>query len=188
MSKRVAITVVSKEGLDAKIDPRFGRAEYFLIVDLPERKIVDLIANGAKDLAHGAGTGSAAVMSDNDVHTVMSGRFGPKAEQGLIKLGIELVLVPSDKTAGEVLDMFEAGTLGQQGSAGGGQGMGGGGQGMSGGGQGMGGGGQGKGGGGGQGMGGGGRGMGGGGGRGMGGGGRGMGGGGKGMGGGGGTN
>jgi len=164
MSKRVAITVESKNGLQSLLDPRFGRARAFLVTDLESRNIIAEVDNESGDLAHGAGTGSAATMSAHDVNVVISGRFGPKADQALSQLGIEMRIAPADITAGQALDMLAEGTLQHPSNdrapeTGRGDGMGGGG-------------GRGMGGGGGRGMGGGGgRGMGGGGGRGMGGGG-----------------
>jgi predicted Fe-Mo cluster-binding NifX family protein len=188
MSKKVAITVQSKDGLTSLMDPRFGRAKAFLIVDEASGQVITELDNANVAAAHGAGTGTAAVMNANQVDVVISGSFGPKAFQSLETLQIEMWSAPEGLTAGEVLIRYKAGTLQQisqatnPGHAGdnstGGRGMGGGG------GRGMGGGGgRGMGGGGGRGMGGGGgRGMGGGGGRGMGGGGMGGGGMGKGRG------
>jgi len=111
MSKRVAITVTSQNGLQSSLDPRFGRAQAFLIVDLDSRDIIAELDNESADLAHGAGTGSAAMMSAHDVQIVISGRFGPKAEQALSQLGIEMRIAPADFTAEQALDMLAAGTL-----------------------------------------------------------------------------
>lgn len=111
MSKRVAMTVESKNGLQSLLDPRFGRARAFLIIDQESRDIIAELDNESADLAHGAGTGSAATMSAHDVSVVISGRFGPKADQALSQLGIEMRVAPSDITADQVLDMLAAGTL-----------------------------------------------------------------------------
>jgi predicted Fe-Mo cluster-binding NifX family protein len=111
MSQRVAITVQSRHGLQSSLDPRFGRAPAFLIVDLDSRDIAAELDNESVDLSHGAGTGSAAMMSHYDVKIVISGRFGPKAEQALSQLGIEMRIAPADLTAAQALDMLAAGTL-----------------------------------------------------------------------------
>ncbi len=160
MSKRVAITVQSKNGLKSLMDPRFGRAKVFLIVDAVSGDVITELDNANVAAAHGAGTGAAAVMNGNQVDVVISGRFGPKAFQSLETLQIEMWSAPDGISAEEALLQYRAGTLqrisdatnpghaGENGK-GGGQGMGSGGKG---GGQGMGGG-RGMGGGGGRGMG-----------------------------------
>ena len=111
MSKRVAMSVESKNGLQSLLDPRFGRAPAFLIVDPDDRQIIAELDNDSADVAHGAGTGSAARMSAHDVEIVISGRFGPKADQALAQLGIEMKIAPDGLTADQALDMLAAGTL-----------------------------------------------------------------------------
>jgi predicted Fe-Mo cluster-binding NifX family protein len=111
MSQRVAITLQSRNGLQSPLDPRFGRAPVFLIVDLESRDIIAELDNESADLAHGAGTGAAALMSAHDVASVISGRFGPKAEQALSQLGIEMRIAPAGLTAEQALDMLAGGTL-----------------------------------------------------------------------------
>jgi len=110
MSKRIAVTSASTDGLDAQLDPRFGRAMTFLIVDVDgdNRKIVAQIKNSSVQAAHGAGTGAAAIMSDNEVNAVISGSFGPKAYQALDQLGIEMWTTNDQITASEALDKLAA--------------------------------------------------------------------------------
>ena len=132
VSKRVALTVESKNGLQSLLDPRFGRARAFLIVDPDGREIVAELDNESADLAQGAGTGAAATMSSHGVGTVISGGFGPQAEQALRELGIEMRVAPADLSAEKALEMLDAGTLGGPASSpaaepGRGRGMGGGG-------------------------------------------------------------
>jgi predicted Fe-Mo cluster-binding NifX family protein len=150
MSKKVAITVQSKDGLKSLLDPRFGRAEVFLIVDEVSGEVITALNNANTAAAHGAGTGAAAVMNANQVDLVISGRFGPKAFQSLEAFQIEMWSAPEGLSAEEVLTRYKAGTLQRVsgatnpghggGGTGGGRGMGGGGGGMGGGGGGMGGG------------------------------------------------
>ena len=51
--KRVAITVESKNGLQSSLDPRFGRARAFLIVDPDSREIIAELDNDSENIAHG---------------------------------------------------------------------------------------------------------------------------------------
>ena len=175
---KIAISATGKD-LDSAIDPRFGRASYFIIVDAESGNIVNVIDNlAAQDAAQGAGINAATLVAGSGAQTVLTGQIGPKAFEVLQASGIKMISNVSG-TVGEAIEQYKKGTIPSPdegpsaeansgktfGPSFGGGGMGGGrGRGMGGGGRGMGGGGRGRG------MGGGGRGMGGGGGGGMGGG------------------
>jgi predicted Fe-Mo cluster-binding NifX family protein len=111
MSKKIAITVQRKDGLGSPIDPRFGRASAFVIVDRDTRELVLELDNVFAEHAHGAGTGAASLMEKQDVGVVVSGRFGPKAEQALTFLEIEMWTAPEGITVKETLDRLAAGKL-----------------------------------------------------------------------------
>ncbi|MCK4426294.1 MAG: NifB/NifX family molybdenum-iron cluster-binding protein [Deltaproteobacteria bacterium] len=183
---KVAISATGKD-LNSAIDPRFGRAGYFIIVDAESGNIVNVIDNlAAQDAAQGAGINAATLVAGSGVQTVLTGQIGPKAFEVLQTSGIKMISNVSG-TVGEAIEQYRKGAIPSpdkgpsatansgktfdpsfrgRGMGGGGRGMGGGGRGrgIGGGGRGMGGGCKGRG------MGGGGRGMGGGGGGGMGGG------------------
>ncbi len=175
---KIAISATGKD-LDSAIDPRFGRAGYFIIVDTESGNIINVIDNlAAQDAAQGAGINAATLVAGSGAQTVLTGQIGPKAFEVLQASGIKMISNVSG-TVGEAVEQYRKGAISSPdegpsaaansgktfGPSFGGGGMGGGrGRGMGGGGRGMGGGGRGRG------MGGGGRGMGGGGGRGMGGG------------------
>ena len=111
MAPRVVVTVKRTGGLDAEIDPRFGRAFAFLVVDVESGAVVSEIVNDAANAAHGAGTGAAAIMSDHGVTAVISGRFGPKACQALEALNIEMWTAPEGISATEALALLAKGGL-----------------------------------------------------------------------------
>ena len=113
MGKLVALTLDRAGDLDTPLDPRFGRAGAFLIVDAETREIVSTIENMSVEAAHGAGTGAAATMSGANVNAVISGRFGPKAYDALNRLGIQMWNAPQGLTAREALDKMIAGELTQ---------------------------------------------------------------------------
>ncbi len=113
MSKRVAISVQHKWGLESEIDPRFGRAPAFVIVNMETKQVVIEMDNGFANDAQGAGTGAAAEMSGAKVNVVISGRFGPKAYEALNRLGIEMRLAPDGINVKEALLRLESGTLEQ---------------------------------------------------------------------------
>lgn len=109
--KKIAVTIRTGNDLNATLDPRFGRAERFLLVDADEKSVLEVLENPSIQAAHGAGTGSAAMMNQAGVTAVISGRFGPKAHSALSQLGIEMFAAPEDATADSALEDFLAGRL-----------------------------------------------------------------------------
>jgi predicted Fe-Mo cluster-binding NifX family protein len=86
---RIAISATAGS-LDAEVDPHFGRARFFIIVD-GTTGAVDVIDNAAAtELPHGAGIAAVETMVRRGVATVVTGEVGPKAEQGLQAAGIEV--------------------------------------------------------------------------------------------------
>jgi predicted Fe-Mo cluster-binding NifX family protein len=88
---KAAITSLGTE-LDSRIDERFGRARYFVIVDTDSNEILDIIDNVDNQHAtHGAGVQSAQSVLDAGVDWLLTGNVGPKAfsilTQGGIKVG-----------------------------------------------------------------------------------------------------
>jgi predicted Fe-Mo cluster-binding NifX family protein len=113
MSRRIAISVKSMDGLDSLMDPKFGRAHAFLIVGLENKEIIAQFFNNAASAATGAGTAASVAMNTNDVDVVISGRFGPKAYQSLEAFGVEMWIAPEGITAMDALEQFAAGRLKQ---------------------------------------------------------------------------
>ncbi len=73
------IAVASKgKGLKARIDDRFGRADYFVIVDL-ENMRERTIENTAKDEASGAGGRAVRSLANEGVEIIVAPELGPKA-------------------------------------------------------------------------------------------------------------
>jgi predicted Fe-Mo cluster-binding NifX family protein len=162
---KIAVSATGKE-LNSTIDPRFGRASYFVVVDSESEKIIDVINNlASQDAAQGAGINAGTVIAKSGAEVLLTGQVGPNALEVLRASGVKVIQNVSG-TVSEAVRQYKKGTLSPseevssdvpplgRGVAGGGRGMGGGGRG-----RGIGGGGRGMGGGGGGGMGGG-RGMG----------------------------
>jgi predicted Fe-Mo cluster-binding NifX family protein len=174
---KIAVSA-SGQDLDAQIDQRFGRCDYFLIIDTDTMETQGF-PNDHNSQTSGAGVQAAGFVIDKGAAAVLTGSCGPKAMDVFNAQNIPVYTGHAGNVR-QAVEAFKKAPSGTSGSPSTGQG-----QGTPGSGRGMGGGGgQGQGGGGGRGMGGGcgrgvaggGRGMGGGGGQGMGGG-RGMGGG-----------
>jgi len=87
--KRICITSRGKD-LGSEIDPRFGRASYFLLID-PETMDLEVIENPNIEASHGAGTQTAQLIAGKNVKAVLTGNCGPNAERVLQAAGIKVV-------------------------------------------------------------------------------------------------
>ncbi len=76
--------------LDAEIDPNFGRARYFLIID-PETQKFEALANPHSQAGHGAGIQSAQLVASRGIATVLTGQVGPNAWRVLESAGIRVI-------------------------------------------------------------------------------------------------
>jgi predicted Fe-Mo cluster-binding NifX family protein len=89
---KVAVSTESGGGLTSRIDPRFGRARYFVIVD-DESDHVQVIDNqAALESAHGAGIAAAHRVADAGAQAVITGNVGPKAFEALSTAGVNVYL------------------------------------------------------------------------------------------------
>ncbi len=88
---KVAISSTGKE-ISSPVDPRFGRADFLIIVDSDTSSIIEVIDNtAAKGAAHGAGINAAARIAEAGVQAVLTGRVGPKAAAVCEKAGITMI-------------------------------------------------------------------------------------------------
>ena len=102
---------VSSEGptLDDAVDPRFGRAGGFVVVDLPDMTI-SYIDNGASQtMSMGAGIETAERVARAGVEVVLSGYVGPKAFEALTAAGIKVCQNVEGISVGEAVERFRKG-------------------------------------------------------------------------------
>lgn len=87
---KVAITS-DGEGLHSKVDQRFGRCKYFLIVDVYNNEIknTEVIENQGAIQGHGAGIKAAQQVGELKVNAVITGNLGPNSTNVLKQLGIK---------------------------------------------------------------------------------------------------
>ncbi|MHC1724496.1 MAG: NifB/NifX family molybdenum-iron cluster-binding protein [Syntrophobacteraceae bacterium] len=109
MSK-IAIT---SEGptLDDLVDPRFGRAAGFVVVDL-ENMETRYIDNGKTQvMGQGAGIQAAELIARAGVSCVLTGFVGPKAFQALSAAKIQIVQNLEGMTVRQAVDRFQSGEV-----------------------------------------------------------------------------
>ena len=85
---RICVTSLGPN-LDSEVDPKFGRAQFFLFFD-PETKTFEALKNPNLELAHGAGIQTSQMVVSHNASVVLSGAFGPKAAQVLKTAGIKM--------------------------------------------------------------------------------------------------
>ena len=76
--------------MNSEIDPRFGRCEYFLIIDTDTMDLEALL-NPNINSAGGAGIQSGQLVANRGVKQVITGNIGPNAFQTLQAAGIKII-------------------------------------------------------------------------------------------------
>jgi len=96
--------------MDSSIDPRFGRAGLFLIVnsDTGAFEVVDNKQSLAA--AQGAGIQAARTVSEHGAEVVITGHCGPKAFRTLEAAGIKII-VGAEGTVSQAIGNYNAGRL-----------------------------------------------------------------------------
>ncbi|OPZ74084.1 MAG: Dinitrogenase iron-molybdenum cofactor [Firmicutes bacterium ADurb.Bin456] len=106
---KIAITAQGKN-MESKVDPRFGRASWFVLVDT-ETGAHEAVSNEQNlNAGQGAGIQSAENISRQGVKAVITGNCGPKAFRTLNAAGIK-IYTGAEGTVAEVYEKFKAGKL-----------------------------------------------------------------------------
>jgi len=108
--RRIAVT---SEGptLDDQVDPRFGRAAGFVVVDL-ESMDTKYIDNGQSQvMAQGAGIQAAELIGRAGVNFLLTGYVGPKAFQALTAAGIKVGQNLEGLTVRQAVERFKTGQV-----------------------------------------------------------------------------
>jgi predicted Fe-Mo cluster-binding NifX family protein len=98
---------VSSQGktLDAPVDPRFGRSQYFLFVDTDNQEFESL-ENPNLESTSGAGIQSGQLMAKRKVQAVITGKVGPNTLQTLEAAGIE-IFTGAEGTVKEAIEAYK---------------------------------------------------------------------------------
>ncbi|MDK2820932.1 MAG: hypothetical protein PWP31_897 [Clostridia bacterium] len=105
---KVAITSQGKD-FEAATDPRFGRCQYFMIVD-SDSEDFEVLSNDNIGVGGGAGIATAQMLIKHGVEAVLTGNVGPNAIRVLQGAGIS-VYTTNAPTVWEALKQFQEGNL-----------------------------------------------------------------------------
>jgi len=98
------------DNLDAVLDPRFGRAVYFLIVD-DKGNLIKALKNTGVQAMRGAGITAAQIVAKEKVDAVITGNVGPNAFMVLSGSGIKIFLANSRMSVRDVFKEYQEGKL-----------------------------------------------------------------------------
>ncbi|NVM53214.1 MAG: NifB/NifX family molybdenum-iron cluster-binding protein [Candidatus Helarchaeota archaeon] len=114
----IAVTSQSLDGLNALVDPRFGRCRAFTIVKIQSGDIVDtqVLENPAMMAGGGAGIQAAQTVGNSGAQIVITGNLGPNASSALQGLGITTYIGASGNVE-SAINAYLSGSLQQATSA-----------------------------------------------------------------------
>ena len=112
---KIAVTSQGPD-LNSQVDPRFGRARYFIVVDTDtdEFSVHDNTQN--LNAAQGAGIQAGRTVADLGVEAVLTGSVGPKAFTTLQAANVK-VYPGASGTVKEAVEKYKAGQLQPAGKA-----------------------------------------------------------------------
>ncbi|MFW6028801.1 MAG: NifB/NifX family molybdenum-iron cluster-binding protein [Halanaerobiales bacterium] len=99
---KAIMPVKNNNGLDAELNPRFGRTPFFAVVDIDSEE-VEFVNNSAQNAASGAGVEAAQIVADQKADLMFTPRIGPRAFTGLNKLKMKVYLAE-----GSIKDAIDA--------------------------------------------------------------------------------
>lgn len=106
---KIAVTAQGRE-LNSPVDPRFGRAKFFMVVDTETGEFS--VTDNAQNLnaAQGAGIQAGSNVVKLGVEAVITGHVGPKAFTTL-QAGSVKIYTGASGTVADAIEQFKAGTL-----------------------------------------------------------------------------
>ncbi len=105
---KVCVTALGPKK-DSEVDPRFGRCQYFVFLELQTRE-VEGVVNPNIESSGGAGIQSAQLVASKGVDIVLTGHVGPNAFKTLSAAGVT-IFTGVKGTVQEAVETYEAGKL-----------------------------------------------------------------------------
>ncbi|MFC1979215.1 NifB/NifX family molybdenum-iron cluster-binding protein [Chloroflexota bacterium] len=99
---KIAVSATGQD-IEANVDPRFGRAQYFVIVDADTMQ-AEVVSNDNAVAGGGAGIASAQMVANKGAEVVLTGNCGPNAFSALSAVNIPVITGVS----GKIKDAVEA--------------------------------------------------------------------------------
>jgi len=106
---KIAVTTVGNN-MDAAVDPRFGRAQNFLVYDTESEETTVYPNEQNLQAAQGAGVQAGQNILQTGAEILISGNIGPKAFTVLQQGGVKVYTCTSG-TVKEVIADYQAGKL-----------------------------------------------------------------------------
>ncbi len=106
---KVCITA-GASGLDAPMDPRFGRSPFFVVVDLDSMSENSISNSGVME-SSGAGIQAAQEIAKQGVSALITGNIGPNAMQTLSAAKIDVYQHQGGGSVRDVVEKFQSGEL-----------------------------------------------------------------------------
>ena len=106
---KVCVTAAAS-GIDAPMDPRFGRCPFFVVVDLDSMSEIS-IPNANVNAASGAGIQAAQEVAKQGVSALITGNIGPNAMQTLSAAKIDVYQHQGGIAVRAALEAFQRGEL-----------------------------------------------------------------------------
>ncbi|HUX48564.1 MAG TPA: NifB/NifX family molybdenum-iron cluster-binding protein [Dehalococcoidia bacterium] len=103
---KIAVSATAPS-LDAEVDPRFGRCQYFIIVD-PQSMEFEAVDNSNAMASGSAGISTAQMIASKGVEMVLTGNCGPNAYQTLSAAGVQVITGVSGRIK-DAVEAFKAG-------------------------------------------------------------------------------
>ncbi len=97
---------------DSKMDPRFGRTQFFFVYDEESDKIQTYDNTAIENEAHGAGPKTAQKLSEFDAQVLITGNGpGGNAAAVLQTTGTEIYVGAGEMTVREAYEAYRSGAL-----------------------------------------------------------------------------
>jgi predicted Fe-Mo cluster-binding NifX family protein len=108
LTMKICVTSEGKT-LDSKVDPRFGRCQYFEFIDTDTMEC-ETVENENIQFSGGAGIQSGQLMISKGVKAVLTGNVGPNAFKTLQTAGIQIYTGQSGKVQ-DAVEKYKSGLL-----------------------------------------------------------------------------
>jgi len=98
--------------MDAAMDPRFGRTEFFVIYDEDSKNVESFDNRAIEGEAHGAGPKTAQKLGEFGAEVLITGNGpGGNAATALKTMGTEVYVGAGDMSVKEAYEAYKAGNL-----------------------------------------------------------------------------